>query len=381
MNNFRKKNILYVITKSNFGGAQRNVFELATHLPKNEYDVLVAFGGTGLLKQKLEKADIRTYTINSFERDVSLFKDVRAFFELYTLIRSLRPDIVHLHSSKAGGIGAFAARLCGVPRVVFTAHGWPFLEDRNSVWKSLVWFLSWFTALLVHSVILVSAHDHKNTLMPWVKKKCTIIHTGIDEVEFLEREEARHFLFSEKEMARHKDAFFLVTTAELTKNKNLLTAIQSVAEYNETAKKRIFYTIIGDGELRTSLTTYLTSHNLTDSVKLQGYVDDARIYLKAFDIFLLPSLKEGMPYALLEAGLAGLPTIASHVGGIPEVITSTVEGILVDPKDTYAITSAVRTLVLNTELRNTYAQSFHHTIHARFSFTTMIEKTRTLYVS
>ncbi len=337
----RRKKILYVITKSNFGGAQRNVFELATHLPKDEYDVCVAFGGGGFLKQKLEEAGVCTRTITSFERDIDILKEFRAFFELRSLMREFRPDIVHLHSSKAGGLGALVARMCGVPRIIFTAHGWPFFEDKNVAWKSAVWLLSWFTALLAHTIILVSEYDLKHTRMLFIKRKCVVIRTGIGDVKFHERERARAFLFSEKERARHAHDLFLVTTAELTHNKNLFTAIDAVIEFNETATQKFFYTIIGDGELRNELTKYIAKYNAGDTIKLAGYVDDARSYLIAFDVFFLPSLKEGMPYAILEAGCAGLPVIASNVGGVPEILSDETRGTLVDPRTPKVIVRAL----------------------------------------
>ena len=105
-----KKRILYIITKSNFGGAQRNVFELATGRSRDKYDILVAFGGHGLLSEKLEKAGIKTRTIKNFERDIHFIKEIRAGIELFYIMREFNPDVVHLHSSKAGGLQHFQSR-------------------------------------------------------------------------------------------------------------------------------------------------------------------------------------------------------------------------------------------------------------------------------
>src|ERR1035437_9844261 len=98
--------ILYAITKSNWGGAQRHVFDLATAMKTIGHEVFAAVGGEGLLKEKLEKAGIYTYSIAALGRNTSVGKDARSFKELYSVIREKRPDVLHLHSPKAAGLGA-----------------------------------------------------------------------------------------------------------------------------------------------------------------------------------------------------------------------------------------------------------------------------------
>ena len=184
-----KKKVLYVITKGNWGGAQRYVFDLATGLPKDEFEVAVALGEPalsagkpGLLADKLKSASVMIYYISSLGRDVSFGKDTTSFFELYRLFKKEKPDIAHLNSSKAGGVGALAARLAGVHKIIFTAHGWPFWEQRNFLMRGAIWFFSWLTALLSHTVIVISDYDLRVARrMPftsskfWLKKKKWII--------------------------------------------------------------------------------------------------------------------------------------------------------------------------------------------------------------
>src|SRR3989338_7813734 len=100
METFTKKKILFVITKSNWGGAQRYVFDLATHLPKEEFEVVVALGGMGLLAQKLQAEGTMIYHSEWLGRDISVGKDIKSFLELYRLFKKERPDVVHLNSSK-----------------------------------------------------------------------------------------------------------------------------------------------------------------------------------------------------------------------------------------------------------------------------------------
>jgi len=155
----KKTKILYLITKSNWGGAGRYVYDLTTSLPEDKFDVVVALGGEGLLKQRLEEKGVRVITVKSLERNVSILKEFSALFELYSLFEKERPDVVHLNSSKAGGLGAFAARLSGIPRIVFTAHGWAFGEKRFLLHQWLIWMASLATQVFSHVTIAVSTYD------------------------------------------------------------------------------------------------------------------------------------------------------------------------------------------------------------------------------
>lgn len=302
------KKILYLITKANWGGAQRYVYDLAVNLPKNEYTVSVAYGPEGLLVKKLSEVGISTFPISSLQRDVSATADITSFFELLALFGKEKPDIVHLNSSKAGGIGALAARIAGVPKIIFTAHGWPFWENRNALARALIYILSWITALLSHKVIVVSDYDLKVAKeMLFVGHKTIRIYNGID----------LNFVLYPANVVRDsfpKGVRITGTIGELNKNKNHIALIEEAK--NDPG---MHVAIVGDGELRSWLKSKIEEYGLTARVKLFGFME-AREVLKGFDIFALPSIKEGLPYVLLEAKAAGLPIVANRVGGVGEML-------------------------------------------------------------
>jgi len=213
MEHSMKKKVLYVITKSNWGGAQRYVYDLATNLPPDRFEPVVACGGNGALVEKLKTAGVRVIPIPSLERDISVDKELRAFFELRTIIRQEQPDIVHLNSSKAGAIGALTARFSGVSRVIFTVHGWPFLESRPFISKAGIWIASWITALLCHTVICISQYDVTIARkMPFIYRKVVHIYNGIAPMELGNGEIIRREFPS--------GARIIGTIGELVKNKN-----------------------------------------------------------------------------------------------------------------------------------------------------------------
>ncbi len=380
-----KRKVLFVITKSNWGGAQRYVYDLATSLPPGEFEPVVAFGGTGVadaragaLQEKLHAAGVRTIFIPSLMRDISLMKEIGSFFDLLRIFKTEKPDIVHLNSSKAGGLGALAARLAHVPRIFFTAHGWPFLEDRGSVARGIIFFFSWVTVLLSHRTICVSDNDLQNGLsMPRVGNKMLMIHNGVPPLELLSRVAAR------KELGLPSDTFVIGAIGELTRNKNFEQLIEAASKLKEETEKDFVLDLIGDGEQKHSINKLFQDRNFIEGrdVMPLGFKKDAYQYLSAFDIFLLPSLKEGLPYVLLEAGQAGLAVVASRVGGIPEVIEDGVTGLLINPKHVYEITEALKKYITDPSLRAGMGSRLQHKVEKEFSLTDMIEKTSAVYRS
>lgn len=373
------KRILYIITKSNFGGAQRYVFELALAMNKQGHKVAVACGGDGELVTRLKTAGITTYEIKGFQRDISFLKEVNSLISLFKTIRHFKPDIVHLNSGKAGLLGSFIARLLRVPLIIFTVHGWPFLEPRSSWWRLMIWKGSYLTCILSHKIIVVSQHDFDNSKMLGLKNKTAVIHTAVERFTLLPREQSRQALFDQNSLDAHQYNIWLVTVAELNPNKNHAVAVDAVAEFNSTHTTKIFYTIIGSGELAASLQEQVDLRGLKEQVCFLDYLEEARQYLLAFDIFILPSKKEGLPYVLLEAGLAGLPCITSNVGGISEIIKNNESGILSDPNNHDTIVNALDYFINHPEERTSYSKNLTAHIEENFNLARMVEKTKDVY--
>ena len=308
----RKKKVLFVITKSNWGGAQRYLYDLATNLPPDEYERVVVCGnasdGTpGQLVEKIATTRIRTILVPELTRDVG-FADFAAFRALLSIIKRERPDVLHLNSSKAGGLGALAGRIAGVRRIIFTVHGWPFNEKRNACVRFAIWVASWLTALLSHTVIVVCDSDLRiGRRMPWAFRKIVRIYNGIDV----------HMQLGSGENIRSAflhGSFITGTIGELTKNKNQQALIEE-AKNNPP----MCVAIVGEGEDRAMLERKIKDNNLGARVKLFGFMPASEALL-GFDRFALPSLKEGLPYALIEAKAAGLPLVANRVGGVGEIL-------------------------------------------------------------
>jgi len=384
MESLAGKRILFVITKSNWGGAQSYVFTLAQHCHAQGADVAVALGGTGrpgsetgMLAARLAESGIRTLSIPSLVRDVSFFREWRVLKELRELIREERPDVLHLNSSKVGSIGAVAGRLEKLARIVFTAHGWPHREPRNAFMKAFIWISSWATVLLSHAVIAVSEKDYATTPSLFSKKKVHLVHNGIREFPLKSREEARSFLApSLPDLAKYKEWIFM--PAELTRNKGIDIAMRAFAGVRTNVDSAALV-IAGEGEEHGALARLIDSYGMQKRAFLLGFVPDVHLYLAAADIFLMASRKEGLPLALLEAGYAGLPVIATKVGGIPEVIQHEKNGLLIEPDDVDGLADALTRLLLNPEEAQKYGKELKCSVREKFSEEEMLKKTLALY--
>jgi glycosyltransferase involved in cell wall biosynthesis len=308
-----RKKLLFLITKSNWGGAQRYVYDLATNVPSDQFEPVVALGpaagseAPGALAERLAAAGIRTIFVPELSRDMGV-TDVSAYRAISRIIGDEQPDIVHLNSSKAGGLGALSARMHGTPRVIFTAHGWPFREARNPLSKALIWCASLATVLLSHKTICVSEADrHAFATIPFMGRKLIRIYNGID----LSAALGSGVLIRE---AFPPGTFITGTIGELTANKNQTALIE--AAKNDAA---MHVAIVGEGEDHSMLQRLIGTYGLASRVKLFGFIPAVEA-LKGFDAFVLPSRKEGLPYVLIEAKRSGLPITANRTGGVGEIL-------------------------------------------------------------
>ncbi|MCR4280846.1 MAG: glycosyltransferase, partial [Candidatus Kaiserbacteria bacterium] len=214
INNPRKK-VLFVVTKSNFGGAQRYVYDIATNLPKDNFSAQggpasgwepVVLCGTaqgktsaGILIERLTHANIRTIFVPELSRDISR-RDFRAYRAIVNAIKKEKPDVLHLNSSKAGILGAFAGRICKVPNIIFTVHGWAFRESRNPLSRFVIYLLSLMTIALSHHTICISEYDVRPfSRFKSLSRKISVIRNAIKPEDFmLSRESARAQLLQDR---------------------------------------------------------------------------------------------------------------------------------------------------------------------------------------
>ena len=374
-----KKRVLYVITKGTWGGAQRYVFDIAVDAKRRGHEVLVVIGTDGELTERLREAGVPVETISSMKRDIGITAEWKSFRELLSIMKRFNPDIVHGNSSKAGALAALAGRINGVETIVFTAHAWAFNEGRPLWQRFIIGGFHYATVLLSHVTVCVSEAVRTQALwMPFVHRRLHMVHDGIDAVELVPRSDARDRLAPDF-VREFPDALWVGAIAELHRTKGLDTLIMAFDQFSQSGPSAVLV-IIGDGEEWEHLQKLIQISDAPDRIVLVGFVKDAASYLSAFDLFVLPSRSEALGYAILEAGLASLPVIASRVGGIPEVIKDTESGVLVAPNDVDALASGLRTVADNEPLRQALGKALYERVTRVFSKEKMVRETLSLYV-
>ncbi len=371
-----KHKIGFFVTKGVWGGAQKYVYNLVTSLPKGDFDVFVVVGAGKILKEKLEAKGVRVYEIENLKRDISIASEIKSFTSVFKIIKKEKPDTLHLNSPKAAGLGSVAGRLLGVPNIIQTVHGFTWNEDRGEGKKKLITFVTKLTMSLCHKTIVLAKKELKEAVKSGAEEaKLVLIPNGIEPIQFKDMVEARRGLLARIGKVESGNEIWFGTIAELHKNKGLEYAVTALSE----VKTPFLFFIIGNGEEKTRLEKLVKDKNLENQVFFVGFIEGAVSDLTAFDIFLLPSIKEGLPFALLEAGLAGLPVITTSIGGIPDVIENNVTGSLVKPKDAKALQRAIEFMIKIPEERKTMGLKLKEKVETEFSLENMLQKTFALY--
>ena len=385
--------ILYFITQSEFGGAQRYVFDLANNL-KSEFKIIVAFGEqseSGKLTAVLKQAGIEYYILPHLQRSISPISDFLALLEIVKLIKEIKPDIIHLNSSKISILGSLAAFIIKLRvascelRVVYTVHGWVFNEPLPTFLK---WFYFWaekFTARFKNKIICVSEYDRQVALKYNIAptEKLITIHNGINNCHSGLEPESRANLHEQISGLRVKPAMtgnlLIGSIGNLYKTKGFEYFIEAAKIIEQNQNSKIKFIIIGEGSERSHLEKLIKKYSLKNNFILAGQIDQAARLLPALDIYVCSSVKEGLSYTLIEAMQAGRPIVATRAGGNPELIEDGLTGLISPAQNAKALAEKIKTLLNNKTLALKLGQNGKAKALAEFGLEKMVEATRKIY--
>ena len=235
--------------------------------------------------------------------------------------------------------------------------------------------------LLCHNVIVLSKYEYVQSMrFPFTKRKIQLVPLGIQSPTFMSVDGAKQTISKMLGMGLpdFNKRVAIGVIAELHPNKGLSYLIEALSTVAHQYP-HVLCIIIGEGQDRDMLTLDIQQRHLEDHVRLVGYLENASEYLKAFSIFVLPSIKEGLPYVLFEAGYASLPVLSTTVGGIPEIVEDTKSGILVQPHKSRELAHALSFLIEQPTERRKYGAALRERTLREFSFDQMITATETIY--
>ena len=368
-----------MIDDASLGGGQMHVLLLVKYLQGDKFEIAIATEANGWLVNEAQKLDIATYAIA-----ISNKPTWQSFRNIRQLLDSQKFDVVHTHGGTAGFWGRLvAASSKKRPAIIHTYHGLHYLnisglgikliaqKIKRYIFSKIDQFLLNYT----DQIICVCRSDYEKAIAAKVAtpSKTSIVYNGIEIDQFskpLDKESARRIF----NIAPNEFVFGNVGRLHEQKgHKYLLEAFAKV-----TDRARLL--IIGDGDLRQELVALAEKLQICDRIVFLGGRSDVREFLSAIDVFVMPSLWEGQPIALLEALAIGKPCIATSVDGIPEIITNNVSGYLVKPKNVEELSKMMDFAIQNPDTLQNIAKAGANTISQKFLAQNMAEAIANIYL-
>lgn len=364
-NHEQRLTIAQVITRMDtVGGAQIHVRDIATSLQRQGHVVHLITGEQENVHSGLESVPI--HSVRHLVRDLRPYSDIRAYVDLKRLLKKIAPDIVATHSSKAGIIGRLAAWSLRIP-VVFTAHGWSFTEGVPNLQKRFYRWIEKITGSFSSGVIAVSEYDQKLALKHKVisNRKLVCIQNGVPDVD------------KPQMMRQPNEEIRLIMIARFAPPKMQLRLVEALSDLKTLPWIMHF---VGDGPMKEVVENCAINKGISDRVLFEGWHSNVEQLLATSDVFILLSEFEGLPLSILEAMRAGLPIIATDVGGVREAVTAE-NGFLVHKEDFVTLKEAIQQLVEDEELRSKMGAKGRELYEKKFTFDNMMDKTLAYYKS
>jgi glycosyltransferase involved in cell wall biosynthesis len=365
--------VLYLITRTERGGARAHVVDLMRGFrDRCEIEVAASEDEDLYLFEEAAKLGIRCHSMPNMRNPMNPVRDTRALLDIIALLRRTRPDLVHTHTSKAGVLGRIAAWNAGIP-AMFTAHTWCFAEGTSWTWKALGVPLERLAALPGGLIINVSEANRNLALQYRIARaeKLITIHNGIPD------EEGAPLVQDpiENDPVENKEAPVIIMVARFAPQKNQAMLLDAAARI----KYPFHLLFVGAGPTLQSMIDKARELGLEDRCTFAGNRGDVPELLRRSSIFALPTRWEGFPLSTLEAMRAGLPVVASDVGGVREAVIHGENGFLLDQTDAQGFQEALERLLADPALRERMARCGRRMFEERFTAGQMLEKTFGLY--
>lgn len=359
-------NIVHIITRSDtLGGAHIHVRDISSRLLSVGHRVTVLVGQDGVFTEELRSRGIPFRSLDYLVRPIDLLSDMRALWGIRRELKDIRPDLVSTHSSKAGWLGRVVARTLNIP-VIFTAHGWAFTEGVPPKQRKIYALAEKVIAPLTTKIIAVSEYDRNLALNYKLvsEDKILVVHNGMPDVALRFRAEPAHQPVRLVMVARYEDP------------KDHLTLIKALSGLRHLSWH---LDLIGGGPKWLEIESMVTDFGLKDCIQIIGFSDDVQNILSETQVFLLISNWEGFPLSILEAMRAGLPVVASDVGGVREAVMNEETGFLVPRGDIETLRERLERIITDADLRVRMGIAGRLRYEAEFTFERMYDQTFKVY--
>ncbi|EHK2853233.1 glycosyltransferase family 4 protein [Vibrio parahaemolyticus] len=355
--------IVQFITRSDtVGGAQKYILETSDRFHQDGHDVTIVAGGDGVFSKEVERVGLKYINLDTIVREFSFFNDLKSVFSFRDLVKSLQPEVVIIHSAKAGLVGRLA--LIGVnTKVIFIAHGWSHIRSSRIFGRKLYSVIESKMSLLCDKVICISKQDldfaNEKLMIP--KKKTSLIYSGV-----------RDPLTYKK--TSYNAEYNLLTVTRFQHPKDFSTVLTAMREVEKVHGSWII-TVLGDGEQFEYYKHKTAELGFSGKIKFLGFKEDLDEFYKECDLVFLISKSEGLPLSLIEAMSYRKLIIASNVGGVCELIEHGVTGYLVPPSDPNALSQTIIDVLSKTKKElEIIGDNSYEKYRNEFNFEQMIHK-------
>jgi len=367
--------IVHIIHRFGVGGLENGLVNLVNHLPPTQFShAIVCLTESTSFRQRLRRPDVEVYSLGKRSG-----KDLFAYWRLFRLLRRLRPDIVHTRNLATLDC-QFVAALAGVPGRVHGEHGWDVydLHGTNRRYRTL----RRMVGRISHRFVTMSRH-----LEQWLvndvgidARQVTQLYSGVDAEKFSPRSGSRAGLLPG---GFADDSTFIIGTAgrldPVKDPLNLVRGFAALVSDDAALRARARLVYIGDGSLRAELETEAGRLGVREACWFAGSRDDVAQLLRALDLFVLPSLNEGISNTILEAMASGLPVVATRVGGNAELVEEGVTGSLCAPAAPEALANAMRPYFADPALGSRQGSAARARVMQRFSIDRMVQQYTDIY--
>ena len=344
-----KKTIVHIAQSA--GGVAEYLYMFLKNFKENDYENILIVSQD--YKNQLDR--FKPYASNIYivpmVREIEPKNDIKSILKVKKVLKQIKPDIVYLHSSKAGAIGRVALAFNFKTKILYNAHGWYFNAQISDKKKKIFAVIEKILAIKTDKIINISKSEYESALKYKIapKKKMCIIENGIDFTKY--KNSAQYREKTRKRYHIEENEIVIGVVGRLTEQKDPMTMIKAFElVHKENKNTKLMY--VGSGELEGKVKQYAKEKNILDKLIITGWVDNVEKYIPAFDIAVLPSKWEGFGLVLIEYMACDKPIVATNVGGINDIIKNNENGMLCNVQNYMMLSKMIANLIRNENLKN-----------------------------
>lgn len=358
------------------GGVANYLKDFLKYINKSKYENIVIAS-----KDYKEKEDIIQRCNKIFfldmVREIKIKKDMLAIKEIRQIIKKEQPDIVYLHSSKAGALGRIALLFDRKIKIVYNAHGWYFNADIGKK-KIIYQIIEKILAYRADKIIAISKSEYDSALEKNICKenKICLIENGIDIEAYKDYEKYKENM--KKHYKLEEDSIVVGIVGRISEQKDPMTSIKAATQIIKQNRK-IYFMFVGDGELKEKILQFAKEQKVDSNIIITGWVKEVKTYISMFDIALLPSKWEGFGLAILEYMICKKPIIATNIGGIANILNKHNSAFFIKKGNEKDIVEHIKYIINNPKKVEKIVEQNYEDCKNRFSIKTEVKKHEKLF--